>query len=93
VSVSRKVVEEFTFSDGSRVSKGVLLSAASRPLHFDPDVYPRADEFDGWRFVKNSHDEASEVNILSAGKRFADVGLDFLSFGIGRHAWYVPWYL
>jgi len=85
-------MEDFTFSDGSRVSKGVLLSAASRPLHLDPDVYPRADEFDGWRFVQNNHDEANGVDRQSSGSRFVDVGFDFLQFGIGRHAWYVPWH-
>jgi len=88
--MSRKAMQDFTFSEGTRVGKGELLSVASRPVHFDPDVYPRTSEFDGWRFVKHSQDESGEVSGLSLESQFVNIGLDFLPFGVGRHAWYVP---
>jgi cytochrome P450 len=51
VSVSRRVKQPFTFSNGVTVQPGELISCHLYGVHQDKKFYPNAQEFDGWRFL------------------------------------------
>ncbi|KAJ7776606.1 cytochrome P450, partial [Mycena maculata] len=76
-SMNRKVLKDFTFSDGTTVPTGCFISAASWATHNDNNVYPDAHQFKGFRFVD------VEANHMVSPT------LDYIVFGHGRHAWYV----
>jgi len=42
------------------------------------------------QFVRSSQEESGEVSGHSLESQFMTIRLDFLPFGIGRHAWYAP---
>lgn len=84
VSISRTALKNFTFSDGTKVTKGMMISAASTPRHLDDEVYPNPETFDGFRFSKIREQEGrSTTNQLVA------TNPDYIAFGHGSHAWYV----
>lgn len=82
--MTRKVLKEFTFSDGTRVPKGAFVSALATPRHLDDNVYPEASTFNGFRFSDTREEEGEELK-----NQMVATSLDYLSFGHGRHAWYV----
>ncbi|KAF8989850.1 cytochrome P450 [Cyathus striatus] len=76
----RKALVDYTFRNGTYIPKNTMLAVPLEPVHIDPDVYPNAYEFDGFRFAK-----INEAN----GNRKADIvslGDNFLTFGLGKHA-------
>lgn len=82
--MSRKAMQDFTFSDGTHVKKGQLVSAASRATHFDAAIYPDPEVYDGFRFY-DEHEEKTDE--LALPNRLVATSFDFLTFGTGRHAW------
>ncbi|EJD49202.1 cytochrome P450 [Auricularia subglabra TFB-10046 SS5] len=82
VSMSRKAMQDFTFSDGTAVKKGQTVSVASRPTHWDASIYPNPDEFVGFRFF----DEHENEDDMALPNRLVSTSFDFLTFGTGRHA-------
>lgn len=82
--MSRKALQDFSFSDGTQIKKGQLLAVASRGTHRDAAIYPKPDEFDGFRFFDENEGEADE---LSLPNRLVSTSFEFLTFGTGRHAW------
>lgn len=82
-SLVRKAMKDFTFSDGTFIPKGTLVSATSRAVHFDGENYDNPDAFDPWRFAKMKIDETSD----SLRNQFVNTHPDFLTFGMGKHAW------
>ncbi|KAH7096696.1 cytochrome P450 [Auriculariales sp. MPI-PUGE-AT-0066] len=85
LSMTRKAMQDFTFSDGTHLRKGDMLSVASRPVHLDDSVYPSAATFDGFRFF-NQRTSASGDGEVTMEDQLVNIGPGFLSFGIGRHA-------
>ncbi|KAJ6569230.1 cytochrome P450 [Mycena capillaripes] len=73
-SMNRKVLKDFTFSDGTTVPAGCFISAASWATHNDDNVYPDAHQFKGFRFVD------MEANHMVSPT------LDYIIFGHGRHS-------
>ncbi|KAF8989849.1 cytochrome P450 [Cyathus striatus] len=76
----RKVMEDYTFCDGTFIPQNTILAVASDCVQRDNDIYPNAHEFDGFRF--------SRVNDGTGNRKNDIVSLsnNFLSFGIGKHA-------
>ena len=77
-SLSRICVRSTTLSDGTTLSPGVWVSAASQAIALDERYYPRADEFDGMRYYGTT-------------ERFTDANKTpprYFTFGAGKHAWY-----
>ena len=72
-----------TFSDGTFIPKGTLVSATSRAAHFDEENYDNPDIFDPWRFAKMEKVDGSE----SLRNQFVNTHPEFLTFGLGKHAW------
>ena len=82
--VLRKVLKEYTFSNGVKVPPGVFL-AISSITHSDPEVFEDPSKFDGFRFVKMKERAAMEGY---PDKKFDLITLSThsLGFGLGRTA-------
>jgi cytochrome P450 len=86
VSLKRKTLKDYNLSDGTFIPKGTHVSVASQAIHLDPDLYENAETFDGFRFSR----------MREAGKggqalqhQMITTAPEFLTFGHGRHAWFV----
>lgn len=77
-------MKDFTFSDGTRIPKGSVLSVASLARHRDDEVYLDGSTFDGFRFsdIREEDGEGTKHQMVATST-------EFLSFGHGRHAWCV----
>jgi len=83
--VSRLALRPFTFSNGVTIPAGTLVSLPIRPIHVDEDIYPNAQEFDGYRFLKLREEGSNK----GAKHQMVTASAELLSFGFGRHAWWV----
>ncbi|KAF9237109.1 cytochrome P450 [Melanogaster broomeanus] len=81
VSMSRKALKDFTFSDGTVIPKGAFVTVASTAMHHDNEFYENADMFDPFRF-SNMRDEEGE----GVKHHFVSTNPEYLTFGHGRHA-------
>ncbi|KAH8103130.1 cytochrome P450 [Cristinia sonorae] len=81
-SLTRIAVKDFTFSDGTFIPKGTMVSASSRAIHFDEENYENATAFDPWRYAELS----KSGDTSSLRNQFVNTHYDFQLFGIGRHA-------
>ncbi|CAA7260277.1 unnamed protein product [Cyclocybe aegerita] len=81
VLMNRKVLRDFTFSNGVVVPAGTHLAVAVRSMHFDEALYENPDTFDGFRFMSMGQ-EGGDTSKHS----IAALGLDYVVFGNGRHA-------
>jgi len=81
LSMTRKALQDFTFSDGTFVPKGTTVSVASGAMHHDEANYANAAVFDGFRFanMREGDGEAAKHQMVSTNA-------DYLPFGHGRHA-------
>jgi len=81
VSMTRKAMKDFTFSDGTVVPKGTSVVAASRSIHLDNELYENADMFEPFRFANMREEDRDSVK-----HRYISTNLEYLSFGHGKHA-------
>lgn len=83
MSTTRKVLKDFVFHDGTRVSKGDFISVPSTPVHFDNGLYSHAERFDGFRFWKlgSQPGEGPKQQVVTTSA-------EYNVFGHGRGAWY-----
>ncbi|KAF8994947.1 cytochrome P450, partial [Cyathus striatus] len=77
----RKVVSDFTFSNGQVVPSGAYVAVAAYPMHLDDEIYPGGHEFDGFRFSKKGDEGESDSK-----NKVVSLALDYVAFGHGRHA-------
>ncbi|KAH8834295.1 cytochrome P450 [Flagelloscypha sp. PMI_526] len=77
IQLLRKVMTDFTFSDGTIVPRGNLICFAAGSMHESNEVYPNADTFDGLRFYQE--DGTTKPPITTPG-------YTWLVFGHGSHA-------
>ncbi|KAH8806731.1 cytochrome P450 [Flagelloscypha sp. PMI_526] len=77
IQLLRKVMTDFTFSDGTIVPRGNLICFAAGSMHESNEVYPNADTFDGLRFYQE--DGTTKPPITTPGYAW-------LVFGHGSHA-------
>lgn len=75
VSLGRKVLKDFTLSDGTCIPAGSSLSANSWSVHHDEAHYANAHVFDGFRFVREGGLKQPLMAIPT---------LDYMAFGHGR---------
>ncbi|TFK68395.1 cytochrome P450 [Pluteus cervinus] len=80
LTLTRRAMRDFTFSDGTVVPKGAYVFAASRATHLDKVNYPNPHEFQGFRFSDMRGDGESTKH------QAAGLGLDWVIFGGGKHA-------
>ncbi|KAL9122062.1 MAG: hypothetical protein Q9187_001387, partial [Circinaria calcarea] len=79
LSVQRKALKAFRFSDGSYVPKGNLVAVAQQCLMKDPKYYHNPMEFNGFRFVNPKGEGGAE-----AITKFTDVGPSFPFWGASK---------
>jgi cytochrome P450 len=84
VSIVRKALKDFTFSDGTFIPKGTMIGVASESLHHDEKFYENANVFEPFRFAE-MHEEDPE----GANYQFISTAIEYLPFGHGKRAWCV----
>ena len=84
VSLTRKAMKDFRFSDGTLIPEGAFVSAAFMSIHHDEAYYENPDVFDPLMFadIRNEEGEGLKHQMVSTS-------LEYIPFGHGRHAWYV----
>ncbi|KIL65470.1 hypothetical protein M378DRAFT_24043 [Amanita muscaria Koide BX008] len=82
VIMGRKVLKDFTFSDGTTVPAGCTVMVPFDCVHTDADNYIDAKTFDGFRFEKMRRRNDSE----HLKHQFVTLSVDYVLFGNGRHA-------
>lgn len=81
--MERKVLADFTLSDGTFLPKGSHVVCNAVSVHREGANYSNPNEFDGFRFAK----VRAEVEGESAKNQFVATSNEYLTFGHGRHAW------
>ncbi|KAI9569397.1 cytochrome P450 [Boletus coccyginus] len=81
VTLTRKALRDFTFSDGTFIPKGTSVAAATRSLHHDNNFYDNPEVFEPFRFACLREDDEQD-----AKHQFASTSIEYLPFGHGRHA-------
>jgi len=74
-------MKDFTFSDGTTIPAGNIISLAASCMQTDPDYYSDPETFDGFRFHKIREQEGESSKYL-----ISSLDLDYVLFGHGRHA-------
>jgi cytochrome P450 len=89
----RKVRKPFKFSNGFEAPVGVTISSHLYATHRDENLYPHPDVFDGFRFVESTGKVDNEQDKVGGDsgirKAMYTTSRSYLTFGHGRHAWYV----
>ena len=90
-TLTRVAVQDFYFSNGVRIPAGEMVSSLATPVHQDAKYYPDPSEFQPWRFydLARAEEEASGSGRPTAKYDMVTPSKTFLTWGLGRHAWYV----
>ncbi|KAF9235146.1 cytochrome P450 [Melanogaster broomeanus] len=81
LTMFRRAMKDFTFSDGTMIPKGTFLAFATKSTHLDSELYDDPDVFDPFRF-SNTRDEDGE----GLKRQFVSTNPKYLAFGHGKHA-------
>jgi hypothetical protein len=84
VSIERKAMKDFTFSDGTFIPKGTTIGVATRCVHHDEKLYENANVFEPFRFSEIHEDDSESVKC-----QFVSTAIEYLAFGHGKNAWCV----
>ncbi|KAK1217072.1 hypothetical protein PQX77_020283 [Marasmius sp. AFHP31] len=79
--VERKVLKDFTFSDGTLVPAGTTVGVPVRALQRDEAYFLNGDKFNGFRFADMRDEEGESIK-----HQMVTPTADFFLFGHGRHA-------
>jgi len=77
----RRVMRDFSFSDGTTIPTGTIISLCSLSKHHDEELYPSSEKFEPSRFVDKRAKEGESIR-----HGMAAPAIDWLLFGSGRHA-------
>ncbi|KIL65497.1 hypothetical protein M378DRAFT_77005 [Amanita muscaria Koide BX008] len=89
LTMRRKALKDFTFSDGTTIPAGCIISVPYNAIHTDAAkyeyshqvIYANPEIFDGFRFEKMRVQDSEDTK-----NQLASLGLDYVLFGNGRHA-------
>ncbi|KAF5365276.1 hypothetical protein D9758_005351 [Tetrapyrgos nigripes] len=86
VGLDRKVLKDFTFSDGTTIPAGARVAIASIALHHDERYYEDPYEFRPFRFadMRAQEGESTKHQMITPNP-------EYMFFGAGRHAWWVSY--
>ena len=79
ISVRRKVLQPYTFSDGTHLAVGDIACVPLQAIMRDPANYSNGLSFDAFRFV-GQNDSGNSA-------RFSDTSTTYPLWGLGKHAW------
>ncbi|KAG6919289.1 hypothetical protein DXG01_007421 [Tephrocybe rancida] len=82
VAMQRKVLKDFTFSDGTMIPKGNTIAVANSAIHHDEENYSDPSIFDGFRFSKIREQQAEGFS----KHQMVALTNDYIVFGHGKHA-------
>ena len=82
--MQRLALEDFTFKDGTFIPKGAFVSVAQHATHTDAVYYDNPLVFDPWRFSRIREGEGNLTKPMAT-----TASVEYIPFGLGRHAWYV----
>lgn len=80
VSMRRVAMTDMTLSDGTFIPKDTTVGVSAQRM-WDSSVYPRADEWDGYRFLRLRGTPGNEN-----AAQLVSTGPDHLGFGHGKHS-------
>ena len=89
MSLTRLAIRPFTFSNGVTVPAGTLIATPSTAVHRDGEIYPNPKNFDGFRFTQLRERNGVPV----AGQQATSTSAQYLTFGYGRLAWCVFYFV
>ncbi|KAF8875327.1 cytochrome P450 [Gymnopilus junonius] len=78
-AMNRKILQNFTFSNGITLPAGTEVAIASYETHLDDKNYDRAHEFQGFRFSNMPHEGEGLKH------QFVSMAPNYYTFGMGRH--------
>ncbi|KAF9235150.1 cytochrome P450 [Melanogaster broomeanus] len=81
LTMLRRAMKDFTFSDGTVIPKGTFLAFATQSMHLDNELYKNTNVFDPFRFSHTRDEEGEGVKC-----QFASTDPEYLAFGHGKHA-------
>ncbi|THU87417.1 cytochrome P450 [Dendrothele bispora CBS 962.96] len=81
VSSDRKVLKDFTFTDGTRVPAGSIITIPAFAMHHDERHYDDPDQFKPFRFSEMRDSEGGSIK-----HQMITPNQDYFFFGTGRHA-------
>ncbi|KAF7315720.1 Cytochrome P450 [Mycena indigotica] len=91
----RLTLTPFEFSDGTIVQPNNFIATAITAVHEDETIYDHATKFDGLRFSKTEGSVGVDLDVgMDATnplwmQRLTGTSSSYLTFGGGRHIWYV----
>jgi cytochrome P450 len=93
----RMAVNDFTFSDGTKISPGTFVATAATAIHEDQEIYERPLDFNGLRFsaMREQRNDPNDLDNFEPDSdndwkhRLTGTSPHCLSFGGGRHLWQV----
>jgi cytochrome P450 len=83
VGLNRLALIPFKFSNGVTIPAGTLFGLPVHSVHTDEEIYPDAQVFDGFRFLKLREKEGGDAS----RHQMVTTSSELLGFGLGRHAW------
>lgn len=86
VSMTRKALRPYTFSDGTHIPEGTFVFAGASAMHFDPKHYRNGDRFDGFRFANLGQQRGGGTNKEGSRYQLVTTTSDYLVWGYGRRA-------
>lgn len=83
VGLARLALKDFTFSDGMVVPAGNAIGSSILPLHHNDPTLSNPEVFDGFRYSRMNEEDTGRTKY-----QMVNTGLDYLTFGHGKHVWY-----
>ncbi|KAJ3480751.1 hypothetical protein NLI96_g8124 [Meripilus lineatus] len=80
-SMTRLALQDFQFSDGTRIPQGTFVSIAAEATHRDDNVYDEANQFNPWRFANLREEEGEGLK-----HQMVSTSPQYTPFGHGKHA-------
>ncbi|PAV19648.1 cytochrome P450 [Pyrrhoderma noxium] len=81
-AMSRKVMKDYTLSDGTFLPAGTTVTANLAATHRDETFYENPEVFDGFRFERMRESSVDE----GLKNQMVQTSTNYLAFGHGRHA-------
>jgi cytochrome P450 len=83
--MQRKAMKDFTFSNGTFISKGTIVTAIHGPVNVDEEIYEDPLVFKPFRFAEGR--EGVDDAMGAVKNQLITPSSQNLTFGLGKHAW------